>query len=234
MPIQLACTWIGILIIIIGSIGNWLCLCVFIRKRFRSSILTPFFVALLISDCMYLIFRVMKLFYYQQTLFHGFLHDSSCSSSLLVRFYGYFSQYAPQILIPFFHYEFYVRFSLLLMCFLAVQRAYDMCHYSHRFLSRRSSSKMLSYMLISSALTLSYIFELFGLSIFCSTQLSSNIAHQWYTILRSNLSNETYHLIKFMENQSASQHEIDCINSNDSACSHEQVIRIVRKLCDFM
>lgn len=224
------CTWIGLLIIIVGSFGNWLCICVFSRKRFRTSTLTPFFIALLVSDCMYLIFRVMKLIYYQQTLFHNSLIHSSCASSLLTRFYGYYTQYAPQILIPLCHYEFYIRFALLLMCFLAVQRTYDMCYSPSRLLVRKSSSKVLSYILIISALVISYIFELAGLSIFCSDELSSTIAYQWYSYLQNNLTNETSQLITFMKEQSANQSELDCVDANSSRCSREQITQIVRKL----
>ena len=225
-----ACTWISLLIIVIGSFGNWLCICVFSRKRFRSSILTPFFIALLVSDCMYLIFRVLKLLYYQQTLFHSLFIHSSCASSLLTRFYGYFTQYAPQVFVPFCHYEFYIRFSLLLMCFLVSQRSYDMCCSSNRLLFRKSSSKVLSYALIIIAVVLSYMFELAGLSIFCSHELSPNLAYQWYSYLYSNLTNETSHLITFMMDQSANQSEIDCVEANNSLCSREQITQIARKL----
>ena len=223
------CTAIALLIIFIGSVGNWLCLCVFARKRFRTSILTPFFVALLIADCIYLLCRVMKVFYYRQTLFQEFLSSTSCMSSILTDFYGYFTQTAPQIFVPFAHYEFYIRFSLLLMCFLAVQRAYDMCGSSNRFLSRKSNSKCLSYLLIISALILSYLFELFGLSIFCSTELSEHLAYQWYNTLNQNLTNETALFLAFMKNQSANTSEINCLMMNPSSCSHEQVAHIVRK-----
>ncbi|CAF1100811.1 unnamed protein product [Adineta steineri] len=227
-----SCTWIGILIILIGSIGNWLCICVFCRKRFRSSILTPFFVALLIADCIYLTFRVIKLLYYQHTLFDNFFSTLSCSSSLLTQIYGYFAQNAPQIFIPLCHYEFYIRFSLILMSFLAIQRAYDMFHSSYRILQRNPSTRSFAYILIISAFILAYLFELFGLSIFCSYELSSNVAYGWYDYIRTHLSNETTSLIKFLKNQSSNQSEIDCIIDNDTVCSHEQQAEIVRHYFD--
>jgi hypothetical protein len=230
MTIESSCTWIGISIILIGSIGNWLCICVFFRKRFRSSMLTPFFVALLIADCIYLTFRVIKLLYYQQTLFHNLFPASSCSSSILIQIYGYFTQHAPQIFIPFCHYEFYIRFSLLLMSFLATQRAYDMFHSSYRVMQQNSSKRSFSYMLILCAFILSYLFELLGLSIFCSYELSSNIAYDWFNYIRTNLSNETSHLITFMKNQTTNQSEIDCVSYNETICTHEQTVQIVRKL----
>jgi hypothetical protein len=229
MSIESSCTWIGIFIILIGSIGNWLCICVFSRKRFRSSVLTPFFVALLIADCIYLTFRVMKLLYYQETLFHNFFLTLSCSSSIFIQLYGHFTQYAPQIFIPLCHYEFYMRFSLLLMMFLAAQRAYDMCHSSYRFMQRNSSTKSFAYLFISSAFVLAYLFEFFGLSVFCSRELSSNTAYEWYNYIRMNLSNETSHLITFMQNQSANYTEIDCVSNNESTCSRDQSAQIVRK-----
>jgi len=224
-----SCTWIGISIILIGSIGNWLCICVFCRKRFRSSILTPFFVALLIADCIYLTFRVTKLLYYQQTLFHNIFNSSTCSSSLLTQIYGYFTQNAPQLFIPLFHYEFYIRFSILLMSFLAIQRAYDMIHASYRVLSKSSSSRSFTYILIICAFILAYLFEFFGLSIFCSYELSSTLAYEWYNYIRTNLSNETIHLVTFIKNQSNNEYDIDCIMNNETVCSQQQRLQIVRK-----
>jgi hypothetical protein len=229
MTVESSCTWIGISIILIGSIGNWLCICVFCRKRFRSSTLTPFFVALLIADCIYLTFRVIKLLYYQQTLFHTFFDASSCSSSLLTQIYGYFTQYAPQLFIPFCHYEFYIRFSILLMSFLAIQRAYDMFHASYRLVARTSSSRSFSYILIICAFILAYLFELLGLSIFCSYELSLTVANEWYNYINTNLSNETIHLISFIKNQSNNQYDIDCIMDNETVCSQQQRLQIVRK-----
>jgi hypothetical protein len=224
------CTWIGLMVIFTGSIGNWLCICVFLRRRFRSSVLTPFFVSLLIADCIYLTFRVTKLLYYQETLFQQFLFSSSCSLSLFIRFYGYFAQNAPQIFVPLCHYELYIHFSLLLMSFLAIQRAYDMCQSSFRLIKRSSSSRSFSFVLIFSAFIIAYLLEFFGLSIFCSYELSSNTAYQWYDYLYNNLSNETIHLKNFMLNQSANETDIDCIIYNRSSCSYERIVHIARKL----
>jgi hypothetical protein len=228
MAVEL-CTWIGFLLILTGSIGNWLCICVFLRQRFRSSVLTPFFVSLLIADCIYLTFRVIKLLYYQDTLFQQFLFGSSCSLSFLIHIYAYFTQNAPQILIPLCHYELYIHFALLLMSFLAIQRAYDMCRTSYRLVKRSSSSRSSSFVLIFTAFIIAYILEFIGLSIFCSYELSADTAYQWYDYLYHNLSNETSHLTNFMLNQSANQTEIDCIINNRSSCSHEQIVRIARK-----
>ncbi|CAF1107063.1 unnamed protein product [Rotaria sordida] len=225
MAIESSCTWIGILIILIGSIGNWLCICVFFRKRFRSSILTPFFIALLIADCIYFTFRVIKLLYYQQTLFHNFISVSSCSQTFLLRIYGHLTQYAPQIFIPLCHYEFYIRFSLLLMSFLATQRAYDMFHSSYRMIPRNSLPRSFSYLLILCAFILAYLFEFLGLNIFCSSELSSKIAYQWYNYMYTNLSNETSQLIIFMKNQTNNQSEIDCIIDNTISCPREQIVQ---------
>jgi len=223
------CTSIGLVIMFAGSFGNWLCICVFFRKRFRVSILTPFFVALLISDCVYLTFRVIKLLYYQETMFHSFLFGSTCSSSFLLKFYAYFVHNAPQIFIPFCHYELYIRFSLLLMAFLAVQRAYDMYGTSVRLIRRSSSSRSFSFVLIFSAFLLAYLFEFFGLTIFCSSELSTHTAYEWYDYLSHNLTNETKPLENFMLNQSAKQTELDCLFSNHSNCSYETMSQIARK-----
>ena len=223
------CTTILLFIIFIGSFGNLLCLAVFLQKRFRKSKLTPFFIALLIADSIYLIFRVIKIFYYQQTLFHEFILLQSCGSNWLIRSYRYFTQHAPQIFIPFAHYEFYIRFSLLLMSFLAVHRAYDVCKPSNRFLSHKSSSKYVSYLSILLAFILSYVFEFFGLSIFCSKELSPTLAYEWYNHLRQNLTNETSTFLSFMKNQSASTSEMECLMEIRPECPEETVRRIVRK-----
>jgi uncharacterized membrane protein YecN with MAPEG domain len=200
-----------------------------VHKRLFSSVLTPFFVALLLADCIYLFFRVIKLFYYQETLFEKIRFGSSCSSSILIRIYGYFTQYAPQIIIPLCHYELYLRFSLLLMSFLAVQRAYDMCLSSYQFIQRSSSSKTLSFVLIFHAFVIAYALEFLGLSIFCSSKLSLNVAYQWYKHLSEHLSNETMYLAQFMRNQSAEQIDINCIIDRNASCSQERIAHIARK-----
>lgn len=235
MAINLSCTWTGILVILFGSIGNWLSICVFRRKRFRSSVLTPFFIALLIADCFYLTFRVIKLFYYQQTLFDQFVHFSSCETSFFVQFYGYITQHAPQVFIPFCHYDFYIRFALLLMSFLAVQRAYDMRHSTYRIILCKSPNRSLAYRLIICALILSYLFELFGLSIFCSSELSSNIAEQWYNYLGKHLPNETTYFLAFVKNQSNNSRELSCIQNARTNCSKSERLKMIRKstcVCD--
>ncbi|CAF1211708.1 unnamed protein product [Adineta steineri] len=230
-----SCTWITFSLIFIGSLGNILCICVFLRKRFRSSILTPFFVALLITDCIYLMFRVIKLLYYQETLFEHFSSQLSCSLSLFIRIYSSFARNAPQILIPLSHYELYIRFTLILMASLAIQRAYDMCRISFRLIKRTSSSRSLSFILIISTFIIAYLLEFFGLSIFCSYELSSKTTYQWYNYLHKNLSNETISLINFMRNQSASEKDINCIsnnNNNNSSCTHEEIAHITRHYFD--
>lgn len=229
MAFEGSCSLIGLSIIFFASIGNWLCICVFLRKRFRSSVLTPFFVALLIADCIYITFRVIKLLNYQETLFSNVLPALSCSSSWLTRIYQHFTQNAPQIFVPFAHYEFYIRFSLLLMSFLAIQRAYDMFHASFSLLPRNASTRSCSYVLIISAFILAYFFELIGLIIFCSAELSADTAYQWYKYIRTNLSNETYELVSFMKNQSSTQREIDCVSNDTTVCPREELVQIVRK-----
>ena len=69
--------------------------------------------------------------------------------------------------------------------------------------------------------TFSHLFEFFDLSSFCSYELSSNIAYEWYNYIHINLSNETIHLITFIKNQSNDQNEIDCIMNNETICSHK-------------
>ena len=231
MTLNISCTWIGLLILFFGSIGNWLCIGVFCRKRFRSQLLTPFFVALLIADCVYLNVRFMKLLYYQQTLFNNLFDPSSCSTSFLLRFYSFLTQKAPQYLIPFCHYEFYIRFSLILMSFLAVQRAYDIFHSSYHMKSRNVSSRTAAYILITSAFCLSYLFEFLGLNLFCSYELSSTLAYQWFNYIQTNLTDEIILLKSFIQIQTNHSDEIDCIfSANQSNCSQEHQVELIRRL----
>lgn len=234
MTFGYSCTWIGLLVIFFGSIGNWLCISVFCRKRFRSSMLTPFFVALLIADCIYLTVRIIKLLYYQQTLFDNLFEHSSCSRSFVIRLYNYLTQKAPQFLIPFCHYEFYIRFSLILMSFLAVQRAYDIFHSSYHITPRNSSSRTSSYILIFSAFILAYLFELCGLNLFCSYELSSTLAYQWFNYIQANLSDEGSLLRAFIQNQTNNSQEIECIFSNNQTiCPQSKQIEYIRELHRF-
>ncbi|CAF0879284.1 unnamed protein product [Adineta ricciae] len=136
----------------------------------------------------------------------------SCSSSLLIQIYAYFARHAPQIFVPLCHYELYIRFSLILMSFLAVQRAYDMFHSSYRLMHKSIATQTFSYMLIFFALIVAYAFEFFGLSIFCSNELSAQTAYQW--------------------NSSGNQSEIDCLLQNDTNCSREQQMETVRHYFD--
>jgi hypothetical protein len=115
------------------------------------------------------------------------------------------------------------------MSFLAIQRAYDMIHASYRVLSQSSSSRSFTYILIICAFILAYLFEFFGLNIFCSYELSSTLAYEWYNYIRTNLSNETIHLVTFIKNQSNNEYDIDCIMNNETVCSQQQRLQIVRK-----
>lgn len=221
------CTWMTLLIIFVGSIGNSICLRIFSRKKLRSSNLSIFFVSLIVADTLYLIFRVFKLFYYQQAIFHQLIVGKTCDSSWLIQVYGYIIQSAPQIFIPLFHYEFYVRFSLLLMCCLGLQRAFDMYHASTGLVNTKSSVKVKSYYLIIPAFIGSYSMELLELNVFCSRELSSDVAYEWFSYIHKNLTNETSYLIQFMQNQSANQWEIDCLFANQSNCPQEDVRDII-------
>ena len=115
------------------------------------------------------------------------------------------------------------------MLFLATQRAYNLLHSLHRIIPRKPSIRSSSYIPILSAFILVYLFEFFSLYVFCSSNLSADLAYQWFNYIRRKLSYETIHLIAFMKDQSTSQREINCIMSNETDCSREQGAQIVRK-----
>ena len=216
------CTWASLSVMTIGSAGNLFCILIFLRRRFRSSSLTPFFIALLISDCIYLSFRILKLVYYQETLFHQGLFGASCSFSFLIHVYGYLTQFTPQCLLPLFHYELYIRFSLILMSFLTIQRAYDIYRSSMHFVQRNSASQFSSILLIVQAFIVAYLLEFFGLSIFCSKTFSSTLALKWQNYLFEHLPNETTYWIDFLKNQSTENSQVNCLKYKENNCSTEQ------------
>jgi hypothetical protein len=223
------CTWIGILLIFMGSIGNCLCITVFVRKRFRWSVSSICFITLLIADCIYLTFRVIKVLYYQQTMFNQFSFVSSCSQSFLIGPYASLAQNAPQFFIPLIHYEFYIRFSLLLISFLAVQRAIDMYRTWCQCSQRASLSYTSPIVLIVSAFSLAYALEFFSLNIFCSSSLSEKVSSHWLDYLLEHLPNESVHLADFMRNHSASDDDVHCLVGNGSRCSSERLHQLTRK-----
>ncbi|CAF3986743.1 unnamed protein product [Rotaria magnacalcarata] len=93
---------------------------------------------------------------------------------------------------------------------------------------RNSSSRSFSYILISCAFILAFLFEMFCLNIFCSSELSADISYECYSCIHTNLSNETISLISFMKNQPSNQSEIDCISNNATFCPHDEIVQIVR------
>lgn len=199
----ISCTFISICLFILGSSGNGLCIIVFLRKKFRSRIITPYFITLLFTDSIYLLFRLMKLLYYSQTLFklHTNLIDS-CSKTFLARAYQYATQTWPQLLVPLVHSETYIRFSLILMSIMSVQRTIFITR-SLKYLVLPSTFKETykykwTLAIISSAFFLAYSFEVAGLSLFCSKSNNRDITLDWFVYLSKSMENSTQILTNTM------------------------------------
>lgn len=223
------CTTIYLFLMTIGSIGNLFSLMVFLGEKFRSASLTPFFAALLLSDSIYLNFRIIKLIYYQETLFKQVSSSFSCSSSFLFEIYGFLTQFSPQYILPLFHYEFYIRFSLILMSFLAVRRAHDIYRSSLCLIQRSSTSRKCSFFLICLAFVLSYFIELFSLLLFCSSNLSPQTSDQWRSVLLKEFRGKTSFIVESMVNRSFSTEQIECFIGKIGRCSNAERIQISRK-----
>ncbi|CAF4919680.1 unnamed protein product, partial [Rotaria sp. Silwood2] len=91
-----SCAFIGLLLFTLGSSGNGLCILIFLRKKFRHRVITPYFIVLLFADSIYLLFHIIKLFYYSQTLFYPNTQpEESCSNTFFARAYYYATQTWP-------------------------------------------------------------------------------------------------------------------------------------------
>ncbi|CAF3820983.1 unnamed protein product [Rotaria sordida] len=211
--LSISCTFIGICLFILGSSGNGLCILVFLRKKFRSRIITPYFIILLFADSIYLLFRLIKLLYYSQTLFK--LHtniEESCSKTFLARLYQHVTQTWPQPFVPLVQSETYMRFSLVLMSIMSIQRT--------KFITRSIKLLVLpttfkdtykykwTFLLILSAFVIAYTFEFAGLTLFCSKSNNRNITYDWFIYMSKNMENATHILTNKMSNQ---PHELKCV-----------------------
>ena len=235
----LSCTFLSLFLFLLGISGNNLCIVVFLRQKFRHRIITPYFIALLVADSIYLLFRLIKLFYYSQTLFHRNVHSSqSCSTSLIIRIYQYATQTWPQIFIPLIHSETYIRFSIILMCIISVQRT--------TFITRSLKQLVLpplyndkckhrwTFVFIILAFSLAYSLEFFGLTIFCSKSNNSDVSYQWFTYMAKYMENSSSLLTSTINNQSEA---LQCVNDhlkNEtlSLCTKEELIKILSDYFD--
>ncbi|CAF4971332.1 unnamed protein product [Rotaria sp. Silwood1] len=241
--LSISCTFIGICLFILGSSGNGLCILVFLRQKFRYRIITPYFIVLLFVDSIYLLFRLMKLLYYSQTLFKLPTNMTApCSESFLARIYQHATQAWPQPFVPLVHPETYIRFSLVLMSIMSVQRTAFITR-SLKFLVLPTTFKdtykyKWTFLIILSAFFIAYTFEFAGLSLFCSKSNNRNITYDWFVYMTKYMENTTHILTSRMSNKS---HALNCvkyaINSlqqnqtsfieQNPVCTHNELVNIL-------
>lgn len=244
-----SCAFIGLFLFILGSSGNGLCIVVFLRQKFRHRIITPYFIVLLFADSIYLLFRLIKLFYYSQTLFNLHAHSKeSCSNTLLARAYQHATQTWPQPLVPLVHSETYMRFSLILMCIISVQRTTFITRSLKRLVLpatyNDTHKHKWTFFCIILAFFFAYIFEFVGLTLFCSKSNSRDISYQWFIYMSKHMENSTYLLTNTMIDQPES---LKCVNYvltnlqqqnqssiiyNDDICTKEQLMDILSHYFD--
>ncbi|CAF2014546.1 unnamed protein product [Rotaria magnacalcarata] len=212
--LSISCTFIGICVFILGSTGNGLCILVFLRKQFRYRIITPYFIVLLFADSIYLLFRLLKLPYYSQTLFKLPRNtEESCSKTFLARVFEHATQTWPEPFVPLVHSETYMRFSLILMSIMSVQRTTFITR-SLKFLVLPSTFKdkhkyKSTLLLIVSAFLFAYIFEFAGLTLFCSKSNNRNITYDWFIYMNKYMENTTYILTNTISDEPKA---LRCVN----------------------
>ena len=244
-----SCAFIGLFLFILGSSGNGLCIVVFLRQKFRHRIITPYFIVLLFADSIYLLFRLIKLFYYSQTLFNLNAHSKeSCSNTLIARAYQHATQTWPQTLVPLVHSETYMRFSLILMCIISVQRTTFITRSLTRLVLPASyndtNKHKWTFLFIILAFILAYIFEFVGLTLFCSKSHNRDISYGWFIYMSKNMENATHLLTNTMTDQPDSlkcvnyvvanlqqQNQSSIIDDND-ICTKKQLMDILSQYFD--
>ncbi|UJR13787.1 hypothetical protein I4U23_000797 [Adineta vaga] len=211
----ISCAFIGVFLFIIGSSGNGLCIIVFLREKFRHRIITPYFIVLLFADSIYLLFRLTKLYHYSQTLFNRDAQSpESCSNTLLARAYRYATQNWPQTLVPLVHSETYMRFSLILMCIMTVQRTTFITRSLKRLVLPAAFSDThkhkWTFLFILIAFCIAYTFEFAGLTLFCSKANNRDISFEWFNYMTKYMENSTSLLTNTMLDQPKN---LKCVNS---------------------
>lgn len=243
-----SCTLIAISLFLLGSSGNGICILVFLRKKFRYRIITPYFVVLLFADSIYLLFRLTKLLYYFQTLFKTSTKTGvSCSQTFLARLFEHATQNWHQTLVPLIHSETYMRFSLILMSIMSVQRTIFITR-SLKLLVLPTTFKdkdkyKWTFLFIIFAFICAYTFECAGLNLFCSNSSNRDMAYDWFIYMNKNMENTTHLLTSAMSNQPEA---LKCVNyainnlqknktmftETNSTCTEEQLINILSKSFD--
>jgi hypothetical protein len=239
-----SCALFGLSLIVLCSSGNALCIAVFLRSKFRHRLITPYFIALLLADSIYFAFRLIKLFYYSQTLFKGKTHFiQSCSETRLAKVYQYATQSWPQSLVPLLHPETYMRFSLILMSIVAVQRTILITRSLKRLVVPDCYSDVHKHrstlVFIGIAFGLSYLCEFFGLTLFCSRTSNRELSYQWFVYMCQYKRNLTVVFQTMLDDRHDSfecvanvltrwnKHNETTMFDNDSSCSEKQLIDIV-------
>ena len=242
------CAFIGSALILLGSSGNGLCILVFLRQKFRHRIITPYFIALLAADSIYLAFRLIKLFYYSQTLFKSNTHSAqSCANTFFARAYHHATQTWPQLLVPLVHPETYMRFSLILMCIISVQRTTFIGRSLKLLLppdtQKTAAKHRRTFLFILLAFLVAYVYEFNRLTLFCSRSGHRELFYEWFVYMSRHMKNSTELLTKTMLDKPNS---LACVNNvshrlreqtdvslvyddddDDSVCTREQLMDIL-------
>ncbi|CAF0964195.1 unnamed protein product [Didymodactylos carnosus] len=225
------CIISGLFLFILGLFGNILCIIVFLRSKLRSRLVTPYFIVLLLADSIHFSFRLIKLFYYQK----HFFNNSSCSFNFIIDLFNLVTKKLYIILIPFIHFETYIRFSLILMAFFSVQRYINIRQSIIKL--KIVSSKYWSYILILIAFILAYLCELFSLTLFCSKENNRQLSYKLFMYTIQHLNEQYTKLLTFaMLNNSIHYHctlyHIENIKSNFTItskhiCTNDQLLDIL-------
>ena len=220
----ISCTLVALSIFLLGSTGNGLCILVFLRKKFRYRIITPYFIVLLSTDSIYLFLRLTKLFHYTLTVFQPKSDGRRpCTDTLFSRAYAYATQTWPQTLVPLLHPETYMRFSLMLMAVVSVQRTTIITRSLNRLVAPVANAAKSKYrwiiLIISSVFLVAYAFEFFSLTLFCSRSNNSEQSYQWFLHLGMHMKNSSSLLT-----ESISDHPeaLRCVNSALAMLSQQQ------------
>jgi hypothetical protein len=185
----------------------------------------------------------MKLLYYSQTLFK--LHtntEESCSKTFLARAYQHATQTWPQPLVPLVHPETYMRFALILMSIMSVQRTIFIKR-SLKFLVLPTTSKdtykyKSTVLFIFFAFFLAYTFEFAGLTLFCSKSNNRNITYDWFIYMNKYMDNATNILTNTISDQTNAlkcvnyaintiQQNQTLFNESKSVCTKDELMNIL-------
>ncbi|CAF1540338.1 unnamed protein product [Didymodactylos carnosus] len=227
------CSLFVLFLFIIGTFGNLLSIAVFLRHKFRSRLITPVFIVLLITDSIYFTLRLIKLIYYNPALFIKYL-GKSCTFPIIINIFYFISHKFHVLFSPLVHYETYIRFSLILMAFVSIQR----CIHIKKTKIIINSNKW-SYIFIVLAFILTYLFEFFGLTIFCSKKNNRLLLFNWFRYTVQHLHNYTRLLTMQMINNTNDyeciQQYIGHIRSNSTvSCTKEQLLNILGNMNDLV